>query len=194
VKPMAVAVNFRKAVFVKSVADPKDFLSDHPVVTFLGRSNAGKSTLINGVVENRSFMKSSKTPGLTRLINYGLIDGTFYVADVPGYGYASFERESFAPLMTAFLSENPALRKVYLVIDSRRLLMEADDAFATYLEGLNLPLSYVFTKIDKLSASERQDLMLQEAHLAPALCFETRSDKKDSYEALRKDILRSIRA
>ena len=183
---------FSKVEFVRSAYRKEDFLFDKPTVTFIGRSNVGKSTLVNGLLRRKNFMKTSKTAGQTKAVNYALIDDKFYLADVPGYGFATFARDNFAGLMKDFLEENKALKKVYLLIDSRRLLLPADDEFADYLEDLHLPYSFVFTKVDKLGTSEKNLLQEQEKKVAPTSFFEVGLKKDNLYEALRSDILKSI--
>lgn len=184
--------SFSKVEFVRSAYRKEDFLFDRPCVTFLGRSNVGKSTLINGLLRRKNFMKTSKTAGQTKSVNYALIDEKFYLCDVPGYGFATFARDNFSGLMKDFLEENRALKKVYLLIDSRRLLLPADDEFADYLEDRKIPYSFVFTKVDKLGTSEKNLLREQEEKVAPATYFEVGLKKENLYEALRSDILRSI--
>ncbi|MFA6861364.1 MAG: ribosome biogenesis GTP-binding protein YihA/YsxC [Bacilli bacterium] len=183
---------FFSAEFIKSAVSRKDFLFDRPAFSFLGRSNVGKSTLINSLLRRKGFMKTSKTPGLTRFVNYALIDNRFYLTDVPGYGFATFERKSFQGLMKDYLEDNSALKKVYLLIDSRRLLMPADDQFADYLDEIKLPYAFVFTKCDKLSSSDKHYLKLQIDKLAPVKCFEVSSSDEASLELLRKDIYSSL--
>lgn len=190
---MPEKIRFNNVVFLKSAYQKKDFLLDKPTLTFIGRSNVGKSTLINGLLQRKNFMKTSKTAGATRAVNYCLVDNKFYLADVPGYGFASFERDSFPQLMKDFLEENKALKKVYLLIDSRRLLLPADDEFCDYLEALHMPYAFVFTKIDKLSGAEKADLKLQEEKLAPAQIFEVALKKEELYQKIRKDIVETIK-
>lgn len=184
--------DFTDIRFVKSAVDKKQFLLDHPVITFIGRSNVGKSTLINAIVRRKNLMKTSKTAGHTNMVNYSMIDSSFYLADVPGYGFATFKRDTFAPLMKSFLEENKALKKVYLLIDARRLLMPADDDFASYLDEIGVEYSFVFTKVDKLSASEKHFLNLQKEKLKPKACFDVGFKKEALYQALRDDIIKTV--
>lgn len=191
------SVRFTKTVFVTSASQKKQFLLNKPVVTVMGRSNVGKSTLINSLCLNSSLMKTSKKPGRTQLINYCLIDDKFYLADVPGYGFASFKRDNFEGMMKDFLEENPVLKKVYILIDSRRLLLDGDLEFASYLESLSLPYSYIFTKCDKLNQSERHFLQVQidkiKENNPEVLCFTTGLKQDESFSLVRKDMLNAIR-
>ncbi len=186
-------ISFQNVNFVKSAVDKKGFLQDKPTVTFIGRSNVGKSTLINALVQRKNFMKTSKTAGQTNMVNYAAIDNSFYVADVPGYGFATFKRDTFAGLMKDFLEENPGLKKVYLLIDARRLLLPADDEFAQYLESLNIPYAFVFTKTDKINASEKHYLNLQKEKLAGKQMFDVGLKKENLYQILREDIVKSVK-
>lgn len=185
--------SFLNAVFVRSAPDKSQFLKDHPVVTFIGRSNVGKSTLINALVRRKNFMKTSKTAGLTSMVNFALIDNKFYLADVPGYGFATFKRDTFAPMMKDFLEDNPALKKVYILIDGRRLLLPADEEFADYLDSLHIPYAFVFTKTDRMNASEKHYLSLQKEKLAPVACFDVGMKNEKGYQALRDDIVRTVK-
>lgn len=184
--------DFRKTRFVRSAAKPEDFLFDLPAVTFLGRSNVGKSSLINALVGQKNLMKTSKTPGRTQLVNYAVVDGAFYLVDVPGYGYATSVRDTFSGLMEAFLTDNRSLRKIYLLLDSRRLLQESDLPILEDLKALPYPLLVVFTKTDKLSAAEKKDLLLQEEKLLPIPSLSFSVKDAASVEKLRTDIRLSV--
>ncbi len=189
---MPTKIDFTKTKFIKSASDGAQFLIDHPCIAFLGRSNVGKSTLINSLVSQRNLMKTSKTPGLTRQINYALVDEKFYLVDLPGYGYASYERDYFDKLMDDFFSQENVLKKVYLLIDSRRLLLPADEDFMSYLSSKGLNYSVVFTKTDKLNKSDRHYLSLQKEKLSDVEFFETNQKDKQSLEVLRKDIIKTV--
>ena len=185
--------DFTDIKFVRSAPNSSQFLYDHPIVTFIGRSNVGKSTLINQLVQRKNFMKTSKTAGQTNMVNYSLIDNKFYLVDVPGYGFATFARDNFAGLMKDFLEDNKALKKVYILVDGRRLLLPADDDFASYLESLKIPYAFVFTKTDKMTSSEKHYLNLQKEKLAPAPCFEVGLKMNKKYQDLRDDILNTVK-
>lgn len=190
---MAKKINFQNVNFVKSAIDKKGFLLDKPTITFIGRSNVGKSTLVNSLVQRKNFMKTSKTAGQTNMVNYALVDNSFYVADVPGYGFATFKRDTFAGLMKDFIEENKGLKKVYLLIDARRLLLPADDDFASYLDSLNIDYAFVFTKVDKLNMSEKHYLSLQKEKLSGKQIFEVGLKKENLYQILRDDIVKTIK-
>lgn len=190
---MANKVFFSKAEFVTSAASKKQFLLDRPLVTLMGRSNVGKSTLINSLTKMPNLMKTSKKPGRTQLVNYSIVNGKFYLVDVPGYGFASFKRDTFEGLMKDFIEDNPKLRKIYILIDSRRLLQEGDLEFASYLESLAIPYSYIFTKSDKLNTSEKHflDLQIQKVkeEKENVLCFVSKMKDEKLLDLIRQDMI-----
>lgn len=146
----------RAAVFLTSVSDEKKFLSPaKPVVAVAGKSNVGKSSLINFIAGNKKLAKTSQDPGRTRLVNYFDFDA-FILADLPGYGYAKAgktERDKWGALMEAFFRETEIAHTLVLV-DSRHLPTEDDKAMIKYLYYYALPFTVVLTKTDKLSKAE----------------------------------------
>lgn len=185
-------INFSNVRFIKSASSKADFLYDYPSITFIGRSNVGKSTLINSILKKNNFMKVSKDAGLTKLVNYALVDDKFYLVDVPGYGYSKTKVGSFQKLMDDFLNDNKKIKKVYLLVDSRRLLLPDDDEFISYLENSNIHFALIFTKVDKLSTSEKHFLNLQKDKLSSIQLFETGLKMEKSFQNIRDDIKRVL--
>lgn len=182
---------FTKIKFVKSATKKEEFLLDKKAITFLGRSNVGKSSLINSLVSEKNFMKVSKTPGRTIYVNYALINDSFYLVDVPGYGYAKNDSSSFPKLMKDFLEDNPQLKKIYLLIDSRRGVSLEEEDFLSYLLKLNIPICIIFTKVDKLNTSEKSFLAKETDKIKIKelqYFFASVSDNK-LIDKIRKDIL-----
>lgn len=130
-----------------------------PEVTFSGRSNVGKSSLINALVRRHSFARVSNTPGRTRQINFFEVNGTFVLADLPGYGYARISRERRAewrPLIEGYLKHSPHLRGVVQLLDARHAPSTDDLQMLEFLAELETPTIIVATKVDKLRAAERE--------------------------------------
>ena len=146
------------AEFVTSAAAPKQFPADRrPQVAFAGRSNVGKSSLINALLNRKSLVKTSATPGKTQLINFFLINGEFYCADLPGYGYAKAPREvvdAWAPLVEAYLRDTPQVRVVVVLLDIRREPDERDARLIEWLRHYDVPSLFVLTKADKMKRQE----------------------------------------
>lgn len=130
---------------------PKPTLPEH---AFIGRSNVGKSSLINMITGRKNLARTSSTPGKTRLINHFLIDSTWYLADLPGYGYARVsktERLQWPAMIRNYLEKRRNLLNTFILIDSRLEPQAIDLDFFRWLGGKELPFSIVFTKCDKLS-------------------------------------------
>lgn len=131
-------------------------------VAFAGRSNVGKSSLINALLERRKLVRTSATPGCTRGINIFRVtlgDGVFDLVDLPGYGYAKrskAERESWGPLIEGFLRTRPGLRAVVIIVDVRRGLEEDDVQLLDFVRHVDREPLLVATKLDKLAASKRK--------------------------------------
>ena len=132
-----------------------------PEVAFAGRSNAGKSSLLNALTGRRTLARVSVTPGRTREINFFELGGRLMLADLPGYGYARVSKADSArwnALIFAYLRGRPNLRRVVLLIDSRRGPMESDIAVMKLLDEAAVSYQLVLTKMDKLKAAEQKDV------------------------------------
>ena len=148
----------RKAEFVKSSPSLKDCpKTDMPEYAFIGRSNVGKSSLINMLCAHGNLAKISATPGKTRLINHFLINESWYLVDLPGYGYAKVSRnmrERFDKNLFHYLAKRENLYCVFVLIDSRIPPQANDISFLNRLGELQTPFSIVFTKTDKTTQKQ----------------------------------------
>ena len=128
-------------------------------VAFVGRSNVGKSSLLNKLVGRKNLARTSGTPGKTQQFNYYLVNGQFYVVDLPGYGYAKIskvQRARWGEFIGRYLSEREPLRGVFHLIDSRHPPTDRDEDVMAHLRGGPVPYVIVLTKADKLSANQRR--------------------------------------
>jgi GTP-binding protein len=148
-----------RAHFVTSAAKPTDFPPEGlPEIAVVGRSNVGKSSLINALTGQAGLARTSRTPGRTRLINWFEVDGKFHVVDLPGYGFAQVDRatrESWRPLIEAYLSTRTTLAGVLLLIDVRRGAQDEELDFVPWLEARGTPIVAALTKADKLAKHKR---------------------------------------
>lgn len=128
-----------------------------PEVAFAGRSNVGKSSLINTLVNRKGLVRTSSTPGRTQMLNFFAVNGVMHVVDLPGYGFARAPRavrERFQPMIRGFLAGRPNLRAVVWLLDARREPSSEDLQFLDWLEEAGCPTIPVVTKVDKLSRNE----------------------------------------
>ena len=147
-------MKIKKAEFVISNTDyrlcPKNNL---PEYAFIGRSNVGKSSLINAIVNNKKLAKTSSTPGKTQLINHFIINDQWYLVDLPGYGYAKTsksQRAIFHEMISNYLLNRSSLIALFVLIDSRHNLQKIDNEFMIFLSENQIPFVIIFTKTDKL--------------------------------------------
>lgn len=129
----------------------------YPELAFIGRSNVGKSSLINMLCSQQKLAKTSSTPGKTQTINHFLIDDTWYLVDLPGYGYAKVSkkmRDKWGDMIRLYLKKRETLYCVFVLIDSRIPPQPIDIEFINWLGEEGIPLSIIFTKADKLKKSE----------------------------------------
>lgn len=148
----------RSIEFVTSAATKNQFIQDElPQIILSGRSNVGKSSFINAMLNNQKVARVSQTPGKTRLVNYIRINSQFYFVDLPGYGYAKVNHETLQAFKTrieTFLATSRSLRLAILLLDIRHMPTQDDMIMRNYLIGRGISILYVLTKLDKLSRSQ----------------------------------------
>ena len=130
---------------------------DKPEYAFIGRSNVGKSSLINMLTEHKGLAKTSASPGKTQLINHFLINDSWYLVDLPGYGYAKVSKESrekWRKMINYYFQKRENLTCVFVLVDSRHEPLKQDMEFINYLGTMGVPFVIVFTKLDKQSAAK----------------------------------------
>lgn len=153
-----MSVNLQKAEFVRSAAKAGDFPRDRlPQVAFAGRSNVGKSSVINRLLNRKNFARVGAAPGKTTHINYFLIDGAFYLVDLPGYGYAKVsqaEKARWGRLMEEWFADNSLMTLGLMIVDARHKPTADDCTMAQWYRGAGCPFLVVANKLDKLKKSE----------------------------------------
>jgi len=149
----------REIEYLGPMATPKGWRPTHayPEIAFAGRSNVGKSTLINTLVQRKKLARVSNTPGRTREIHFFRVNKDFVLVDLPGYGYARIAKERRAewkPLIETFLRDSAGLRGIVMLLDVRRDPSADDEHMLDFLADLGLPVIVAVTKVDKLARSE----------------------------------------
>lgn len=188
-------MDFRKAEFIKSAVSPADFIRDGlPQAAFAGRSNVGKSSVINSIVQRKNFARVGSQPGKTSQINYFLVDRSFYIVDLPGYGYAQVskaERDRWGRLMEEYFASGLITLGVQIV-DARHKPTADDVTMMDWFKANALDVIVVANKIDKCKKSElpgniariRQTLDISQD--TPIVCYsaETNSEREALLTAL----------
>jgi GTP-binding protein len=172
--------------FIKSAVKPSHYPEgDLPEIAFAGRSNVGKSSLINVLVNRKNLVRTSSTPGRTQLINFFNVNGSFTLVDLPGYGFAKVPlavKKEWGPMMETYFAKRANLRGVVLIFDIRRTPVAEDVQMLDWLGSYGIPALLVVTKCDKVSRNERgkqADIIARKLGVAKAdLCF---------FSALSKD-------
>ena len=152
-------MEINKSEFVKSAVMEKDYPKFNNIVefSFIGRSNVGKSSLINSLTNRRGLARTSKTPGRTQLINYFLIDNEIHFVDLPGYGFAKVPdavKRNWGKTIETYLKSDRE-KVVFLLLDLRRVPTNDDMEMLKWLEHYNIEYYIIFTKADKLSNNEK---------------------------------------
>ena len=193
-------LNVNRAEFVKSAASPSQFIhSSIPSVVFAGKSNVGKSSVLNRLLNRKNFARVGASPGKTIHVNYFLIDGKVYFVDLPGYGYAKVsqsERERWGRLMEQFFAGEGEITLGVMIVDARHKPTADDVTMAEWFKTSGCRLAVVANKLDKLKKSEvepnllriRETLTLPEA--VPIIPFS--AEKGQGRERLLAEILKLI--
>ena len=197
-----MAIIIRSATFVKSSISLDQCPGDHlPEFGFIGRSNVGKSSLINMLTAVNGLAKVSSTPGKTRTINHFIINNEWYLADLPGYGYAKVsagKRKEWNAESSKYILGRKNLVSMFVLIDSRISPQESDLRFMEWLGLHSVAFARIFTKTDKLSGNEvrkavsKYNSMMLEKWEALPPCFITSSTKKTGRDDLLEYIQQSI--
>lgn len=187
------------ACFVKSATKPDDFPKDRrPEVVFCGRSNVGKSSLLNTLTETHGLARTSSSPGRTQTINFFLVDDRIYFVDIPGYGYARAPaaiRSGFPRMVEGYLSGREDLKLAILLVDSRHKPMESDLQMKSWLDFHHIPTAVILTKADKINRSELNRALRRSAaefNTEDVLPFSavTRLGKKEILQRIREAVTR----
>ncbi|HEY5560240.1 MAG TPA: ribosome biogenesis GTP-binding protein YihA/YsxC [Clostridiaceae bacterium] len=188
-----------KSEFITSAVLPSQYPVDNRFeVAFVGRSNVGKSTLINALTNRRKLAKVSSTPGKTRLINFFLINEKIYIVDLPGYGYAKVskvEQAKWGDIIQRYLLKRPQLKRVVLLVDSRHKPTSEDVIMRNWIKHYGYETIVVCTKSDKISKTEiiknnriiRETLQLDENEVLINFSSTTKIGKDKLLEILLED-------
>ena len=184
-----------KSEFITSLKKyDKNFNKELKEVVFVGRSNVGKSSLLNAICNKKNLAKTSSTPGRTRLINYFKINDNFYIVDLPGYGYASGnqkEVDDWGKDLEYFFENNENIAVVLVLLDIRHLPSKKDEQMLSYLRMNNIDFEIVLTKADKLSKSQINKSVIDICsflQIDKSLLTYTSSEKKINIENLLNKI------
>lgn len=181
--------------FLKSVAKSEDILKDEYFeVAFVGRSNVGKSSLINAIFNNRNLAKTSSTQGQTKLINYFLVDDKFYLVDLPGYGFhkaGKGNEEKWSTLIEDYFKEKKNNKLILLLLDIRVKPSEQDKQMLKFMNFYSLPYKIIATKSDKIAKSKRNNqkfLLAKDMNVGLEDIIYLSSDTKENIDKL-KDLI-----
>lgn len=151
--------NFSDIKFLTSVFESRQLPAPEiPEIAFAGRSNVGKSSLLNRLIKRKNFVKTSAKPGKTQSLNFFLLDNNIYLVDLPGYGFAKVSKKmqaAWQDLITEYLAIRENLKCVVVIVDLRHEVKIADLQLVNWLRSNGVPLLLVYTKADKLSANQR---------------------------------------
>ena len=186
---------YQKAYFLLSVADVEQLPPDEGIeVAIVGRSNAGKSSVLNRITQNKSLARVSKTPGRTQLVNIFVIDEAHRIADLPGYGYAKVPlaaKLKWQKTVDAYIGTRTSLKGLVLVMDIRHPLKDLDVQLLEYCSHYDIPVHILLNKADKLSKGEVAKVLLK---VKAALTEYNNSVTFQSFSALKKIGIKELHA
>ena len=170
-----------------------------PEFLLVGRSNVGKSTFINTIINRKNYARTSATPGKTQTLNFYKVNNTFYLVDAPGYGFAKVRnslKKKFGLIIENYLKSRNNLAKVFLLIDFRHKPTEDDILMYNYLKYYNIPVTIICTKVDKVSKNSleknksiiKKELNLQDNDSIILFSGVTKIGKEEVYEEIAKHI------
>lgn len=192
-------MDIRSVSFHRAAYKPDDFPRDgRPQIAFAGRSNVGKSTLINTVLNRKNIARVSQTPGKTQAIQFYLVNEQWYLVDLPGYGYAKVPksmRQEWGELIGAYLESADALRLMFVLLDSRREPAEHDLRMLEWARSLDADEVIVLTKTDKLSKNElakSRQVIARETNMDPKSIIDFSSVTKLGTDHVRRAIYKKL--
>ncbi|SDI93727.1 GTP-binding protein [Proteiniclasticum ruminis] len=185
-------IRIKNAEFVTSAVKQNQYPETvHPEVAFVGRSNVGKSTIINALTNRRKLAKVSNTPGRTRLVNFFLINGQAMLVDLPGYGYAKIsksDKAAWGKIIEDYIVNSPNLKRFVLLVDSRHKPTQDDIAMMDYLRYYEKDVVVIGTKLDKL---KRNDIKKSEKLIRETLQME-KEEPLFLYSSTSKENLQQV--
>jgi GTP-binding protein len=170
----------------------------HPEIAFAGRSNVGKSSLVNALIGQKALARTSQNPGATKQLNFFLLDEKLMLVDMPGYGYAKVSKEQkgeWDQLIRSYLLGRPNLKRVCLLVDARRGVMKHDEEYMELLDDTAVTFQIVLTKSDALKEAELNSLLqsiaktIKSHPAAHPLALVTSSVNKQGIEALQEELV-----
>lgn len=194
-------VNFANVEFLCAAANSQQLLrldnivSGKPAVAFFGRSNVGKSSLINTILQHKKMARTSQSPGCTRQINFFLVDKKIIFVDLPGYGYAKVSKQQmilWEELLQTYLSHTHNIKRLFLLLDSRRGVMDIDQQIIKFLGQEGVPFRIVLNKIDLLKKEDLEQTIsnVQNTTSHSPLLFS--SINKTGLSEIRQEIITTI--
>ncbi|MGM8213925.1 ribosome biogenesis GTP-binding protein YihA/YsxC [Virgibacillus sp. W0430] len=186
-----------KAEFIISAASKKQYpTTNYPEIALAGRSNVGKSSFINRMIQRKNLVRTSSKPGKTQTLNFYLINDSMYFVDVPGYGYAKVskkDRQQWGKMMEEYFESRETLKAVVLITDLRHVPTKDDIQMYNYLKYFNIPVLVIGTKLDKLPKTKRakhinqtkKELNVHSGDRLIAFSAETGEGKDEAWKALK---------